>query len=38
VVGVVRERGSGVAKEEGDFKKVEIDRIRSRCNFREVCD
>jgi hypothetical protein len=29
---------NNVPKEEEHFKKIEIDRIRSRCNFREVCD
>ena len=27
-----------VPKEEKDFKKIEDDRIRKRCNFRKVCD
>jgi hypothetical protein len=29
---------NNVPREEEHFKKIEIDRIRSRCNFRKVCD
>ena len=29
---------NNIPKEEEHFKKIEIDRIRSRCNFRKVCD
>jgi hypothetical protein len=29
---------NNVPKEEELFKKIDIDRIESRCNFRKVCD
>ena len=30
--------GENVPKEEGEFKKVEDERVRTSCNFRKVCD
>ena len=27
-----------VPREEAEFRKIENDRIRDRCNFRKVCD
>ena len=30
--------GENVPKEEGAFEKVEDERVKASCNFREVCD
>jgi len=30
--------GENVAKEEGDFSKVEDERVKVDCNFQKVCE